>query len=61
MDEFCTGSDPIFGIPRISKDAMFTDENGRYCIYVNADNCEECFRAIGRDCNGYSSYFCFDE
>jgi len=50
MDEFCTGSDPIFGIPRISKDAMFTDVDGRNCIYVNADNCEECYKAFGREC-----------
>ena len=50
MDEYCTGSDPVFGVPRLSKEAMFEDEDGRTCAYVNADNCEECFRAVGREC-----------
>ncbi len=50
MDEECTGSDPVFGAEIINKDAMFTTFDGRRCIYVNADNCEECFRIMGRKC-----------
>ncbi len=50
MDETCTGSDPVFGFELISDDNMFTDTNGRRCIYVNADNCEECYRIMGREC-----------
>ena len=50
MDEACTGSYPIFGIPRITRDVMFEDEDGRTCIWVNGDNCEECRRAVGREC-----------
>ncbi len=50
MDESCTGSNPIFGVELINKDAMFADVDGRTCIYVNADNCEECYRAMGQEC-----------
>jgi len=50
MDESCTGHEPRFGYERISKEAMFIDQDGRYCIYVNADNCEECYRGMGQDC-----------
>ncbi len=50
MDEECTGSNPIFGAEIINKEDMFTTFDGRRCIYVNADNCEECFRSVGRKC-----------
>jgi hypothetical protein len=50
MDVTCTGTDPIFGVPYIRKEYMFLDSDGRYCIYVNADNCEECYRALGQEC-----------
>jgi hypothetical protein len=57
-DETCAGFHPRMGVYRISKEIMFPDENGRYCIYVNADNCEECYRAVGQDCDVplYDSY-----
>ncbi len=50
MDEACVGSDPIFGAETINKDAMFVDNDGRHCMYANADNCEECFRILGEEC-----------
>ncbi len=65
MDEMCTGPDPVFGAEQISAQNLFTGPDGRRCIYVNADNCEECYRIMGRECtplNGlywssrYSSY-----
>jgi len=49
-DETCVGSHPRFGFKYISVEGMFQDEEGRKCTYVNADNCEECFRAYGHDC-----------
>ena len=50
MDEACVGPDPIFGVPIISKDEMITTGDGRRCIWVNADNCEECYRVMGQEC-----------
>ncbi len=49
-DEACVGSDPIFGYEYISNAGSFNDQDGRKCWYVNADNCEECYRAAGQDC-----------
>ena len=57
MDESCVGPDPVFGYELISKEAMFTDTDGRSCIYVNADNCEECYRAMGRECTVENGLF----
>ena len=50
MDEECTGPDPVFGAEIINKNAMFPTFDGRLCIYVNGDNCEECFRIMGQKC-----------
>ncbi len=50
MDEACVGTDPVFGYELISKQSMELLPDGRYCIWVNADNCEECFRAVGQEC-----------
>ncbi len=50
-DETCVGSHPRMFVYVIGPDGMFQDEDGRKCTYVNADNCEECFRAVGQDCN----------
>ena len=49
-DETCVGPDPIFGYEYLSNAGSFEDSDGRKCWYVNADNCEECFRAAGQDC-----------
>jgi len=57
MDKACTGDDPIFGVEYISKSSMFPDLDGRYCIYVNADNCEECYRAMGQECTVENGLF----
>jgi len=50
MDETCTGTEPVFGYPVVAKENMFTDSDGRACIWVNADNCEECYRYFGVEC-----------
>jgi hypothetical protein len=50
MDNSCIGDEPVFGYELIRKDNMFLTPEGRYCIWVNADNCEECFRAVGQEC-----------
>ena len=62
-DETCVGPDPVFGYYKITVEDMFEDENGRKCVYINADNCEQCFRAVGQDCTienqlywGYGRY-----
>jgi hypothetical protein len=57
MDEYCTGSDPVFPIPLLTKDDFWPDEDGRACTYVNADNCEECFRAIGQECTEANRFY----
>ncbi len=62
-DETCAGSHPRMFIYYIGLEGMFEDENGRKCVYVNADNCEECFRAVGQDCtwgNGlYDTFYSY--
>ena len=50
MDESCIGSAPVFGYSIITKDDMSIEPDGRVCVWVNADNCEECFRATGQEC-----------
>jgi len=57
MDQSCTGTDPHMGYEMISEDMMFIDENGEFCIWVNADNCEECFRALGTECTTANNFF----
>ena len=50
-DETCAGDHPRMFVPYISKEMLFEDDDGRWCVYVNADNCEECYRALGEDCD----------
>jgi hypothetical protein len=50
-DETCAGTHPRMFVYYITKEALFQDADGRACIYVNADNCEECYRALGQDCD----------
>lgn len=50
MDNECIGAEPIWGAETISKERMFNPGDGRMCIYVNADNCEECYRIMGQEC-----------
>lgn len=57
MDEVCAGSDPRFGWEVINADQLYIDEDGRVCIWVNADNCEECFRALGAECTRQNEFF----
>ena len=51
MDQRCAGPGPFPFIPSIEfEDRVFMDEDGRRCIRVNADNCEECFQLRGEEC-----------
>ena len=59
-DPTCVGTEPIFGVDLVKPDDFRTGPDGRRCVYVNADNCEECARLFGRECtpeNGYWLYF----
>ncbi|MCP4571320.1 MAG: hypothetical protein GY838_03140 [bacterium] len=58
MDERCVGPDPVFGVTLIKyDDNVYTDAEGRRCIRVNADNCEECFAAHGQECTVENGLF----
>ncbi len=50
-DRSCVGEEPAMSDSAISDQMMFTDEDGRRCIYVNTDNCFECERLSGQPCN----------
>lgn len=50
MDETCVGSGSFMFVDVIRKDIMEPQPDGRTCIWVNADNCEECFRRHGIPC-----------
>ncbi len=50
MDNTCVGSEPRFGYALISPDDLTLLPDGRRCIWVDGDNCEECFRATGQEC-----------
>jgi len=48
-DEYCVGSHGRHFIYGIYKDGMTLRADGKRCTYVNADNCEEYFRATGKE------------
>ena len=48
-DNYCVGTHPRFGFDLVYKGAMTLEEDGRLCTYINADNCEEMFRATGEE------------
>jgi len=50
MDNTCVGTEPRFGYALISPNDLTLRPDGRRCVWVNADNCEECFRATGQEC-----------
>jgi hypothetical protein len=50
-DETCAGTHPRMFVDYISKEILTQEPDGRWCVYVNADNCEQCFRALGQDCD----------
>jgi len=50
MNEDCAGDFPIMFQEAITDEILEVDENGDFCVWVNMDNCEECFRARGEDC-----------
>ncbi len=50
MNHDCAGDFPIMFQESVRDDILEVDENGDMCVWVNMDNCEECFRARGYDC-----------
>ena len=50
MNEDCAGDYPIMFQESVRDDILEVDGNGDLCVWVNMDNCEECFRAYGDDC-----------
>ena len=50
MNESCAGWEPHGFEMIITEDDFVEYEDGRFCITVNMDNCEECFRTVGHDC-----------
>jgi hypothetical protein len=56
MDETCVPPDPVLGYWVLTRED-FSDVDGRACAWVNTDNCEECFRAMGRECTPENELF----
>lgn len=50
MNEDCAGSYPIMFQESVRDEILEPDGNGDLCVWVNMDNCEECFRYNGVDC-----------
>lgn len=61
MDETCVGSQSYFGYLVIAKDIMEPQPDGRTCIWVNLDNCEECFRRHGVECTMQNQLYFAEE
>ncbi|PIV80864.1 hypothetical protein COW53_07440 [bacterium CG17_big_fil_post_rev_8_21_14_2_50_64_8] len=51
LDNTCFDDDQVYPYRRITMDDLVTQGDGRNCIWVNADNCDECFRLLGEECN----------
>lgn len=56
MDETCTGNLGVIGFSVIIEEDLIQYPDGRLCTWVNMDNCTECLRYWGRECNR-SMYF----
>jgi len=56
-DETCIGPDPVFGWDQVRYEDLFEDKDGRLCVYLNADNCEECARYFGQECTPENGLF----
>jgi hypothetical protein len=50
MNNDCAGDYPIIFEDVIIDEVLDLDSEGNHCVWVNMDNCEECFRARGVDC-----------
>ncbi|MCP4290429.1 MAG: hypothetical protein GY780_01170 [bacterium] len=57
MDSSCTGTYPVFGYELVNEDDLFIDENYEECAWVNTDNCDECFRALGHECTEANNFY----
>jgi len=49
-DMTCIGPDPVFLVDLVMPDDLRQMDDGRLCVYVNADNCAECARVNGQEC-----------
>ena len=49
-DQTCVGPEPIFGMYLVQPDNLREREDGRMCVWVNGDNCEECSSVLGVEC-----------
>ena len=50
MNNDCAGSDPVMFQDTVGEVNLEMDNEGNLCVWVNMDNCEECFMARGYDC-----------
>jgi hypothetical protein len=50
MNHDCAGDFPIMFQDVVRDSLLEPDSEGNLCIWVNMDNCEECFRVRGHDC-----------
>ena len=50
MNNECAGTFGVFGQEMVHEGNLEFDVDGRKCIWVNMDNCEECFRIRGEEC-----------
>lgn len=51
MDDSCTGGYPVMFREVVSDENLVRDEDYRYCVWVNMDNCTECMAANGAECD----------
>jgi len=51
MNHDCAGDYPIMFQDVVHVDNLEIDSQGNTCVWVNMDNCEECFHMRGYDCN----------
>ncbi len=51
MDDSCTGGYPVMFQDVVHEDNLMPYPDDQLCVWVNMDNCTECFRSWGRECN----------
>jgi len=56
-DMTCIGPDPVFGMDLVLPENIREQEDGRFCVWVNGDNCDECFRVVGQRCTIENEYY----
>lgn len=51
MDDSCTGGFPVMFRDIVHPENLIPEADGRLCVWVNMDNCTECMRTMGRECD----------